>query len=270
MLIRFLDSLRLNAKERAIVLKLLTLGPQPASAVARHVEFPRNTVRSILDSLVRRGLLIRTRRSNTQYYALETPENIDRMLCYRAAQQAREFQAQRRCLADAKNELLSWSRSTSRPKVTFYEGWSGVVRVYEDTLTSKDKQLHAWASYDANAQALPEYFASYYLRRAKKGIHITSIHPDTPLAREHLSRATKELRTAALVPKRVFDIRPEVQVYDNKVNIVSWSEKLGIIIESQEIADALKTIFSLSFRAAQSFGTFSRPRKGQKSNHKRT
>ena len=89
---------------------------------------------------------------------------------------------------------------------------------------------------------------------------MTSIHPDGPIAREHLQWATEELRTSALVPKTIFDIRPEIQMYDNKVNIVSWKEKLGIIIESQEIADAMKAIFELSFRAAKEFGKSSKPK----------
>ena len=261
MLIKLFESFKLTQKEQMIVFKLLSLGSQPASVIAKFVEIPRNTVRSILDDLVRRGLLVRTRRINTQYYTVETPEGIDRMLQSKQEKLQREIESQRNLLAQSKDELHQWSMAASRPKVTFYEGWSGVEKVYEDTLTSKEGKLRAWASYEANDEALPEYFKTYYLRRAKKGIHMTSIHPDGPIAREHLPCATEELRTSALVPKRIFDIRPEIQMYDNKVNIVSWKEKLGIIIESQEIADAMKAIFGLCFEAARRYGKFTKPKK---------
>lgn len=261
MLEQFLSSLQLTEKERFVFRTVLALGAQPASVVARHLEIPRNTVRSILDGLVRRGLLVRSRRASTQYYAVDTFENLQRLLEHREEQVLHDLTLQRRALSASKEELLSWTHASSRPKVTFYEGWSGVEKVYEDTLTAREGELKAWASYEANNEALPEYFKTYYVRRAKKGIHMTSIHPDGPIAEQHLKEPDRELRTSALVPTTVFNIGPEIQMYDNKVNIVSWKEKLGIIIESHEIADAMKAIFDLSFEAAQRYGKVTRPKK---------
>ena len=48
-----------------------------------------------------------------------------------------------------------------------------------------------------------------------------------------------------------FAFYPEINVYDNKVMIASWREKLGIIIESAEIADAMKKIFELAWAEAK-------------------
>lgn len=83
---------------------------------------------------------------------------------------------------------------------------------------------------------------------------MTSIHPDTESARDITSRNVEENRDSQLVPPDKFYWTPEIQVYDNKVNIASWKEKLGIIIESQEIADAMKQIFDLSYEAAERYG----------------
>lgn len=48
------------------------------------------------------------------------------------------------------------------------------------------------------------------------------------------------MRETALVPADKFKFSPEINIYDNKVMIASWREKLGIIIESHEIADAIE------------------------------
>ena len=56
---------------------------------------------------------------------------------------------------------------------------------------------------------------------------------------------------SALVPKDSFDFSPEINIYDNKVMIASWKEKLGIIIESHEIADAMKKVFELAWAEAK-------------------
>ncbi|MEQ1849362.1 MAG: helix-turn-helix domain-containing protein [Candidatus Peribacteraceae bacterium] len=252
MLLQFLQSCKITDKEQKVFLKVLSLGSQPASSIARQLELPRNTVRSILDSLVERGFLVRTRRASTQYYAVETLENIERMLEHRAEKASEELRFQQEALKASRSELLSWTRSGSRPTITFYEGLSGLEKVYEDTLTAT--QLRSWASYDALFEILPDYFNTYFKRRAKKGIHMTSIHPDTPKARIGQSKDRAELRTSALVPADRFHFTPEIQVYDNKINITSWKEKLGIIIESKEIAEALKAIFDLSFEAAVGYG----------------
>jgi hypothetical protein len=91
----------------------------------------------------------------------------------------------------------------------------------------------------------------YYKRRAKKGIPIRAIFPESPDARERASFDTEEIRQSAIVPSEKFGFHPEINIYDNKVMIASWREKLGIIIESAEIADAMKKIYELSWAEAK-------------------
>ena len=59
------------------------------------------------------------------------------------------------------------------------------------------------------------------------------------------------MRETALVPTDMCDFIPEINIYDNKVMIASWREKLGIIIESAEIADAMKKIYELAWAEAK-------------------
>ena len=61
----------------------------------------------------------------------------------------------------------------------------------------------------------------------------------------------EEKREIAFVPKDKYYFSPEINIYDNKVMIASWREKLGIIIESAEIADAMKKIYELSWAEAK-------------------
>lgn len=74
--------------------------------------------------------------------------------------------------------------------------------------------------------------------------------PNTPLAQTRLRNDKKEKRELAIVDKKEYPIPTEIDVYNNKVMIASWREKLGVIIESQEIADTLKTIFKLAYKEA--------------------
>lgn len=258
MLRTFLKSFQLTEKEINVFLKCLELGAQPASHIARVCELPRNTVRSLLDNLVRKGLMVKSTRANTQYYSTEKKESIMRMLKVKKLRTDEEVNTQLQLLEEYGEELSARHWAVSRPRITFYEGLAGLEKVYEDTLTSSEG-LRSWASYDALMGVLPQYFTNYFKRRAKKGIVMKSIHPDTAAGREGQARNKDELRQSALVPADRFNWAPEIQVYDNKINITSWKEKLGIIIESQEIADAMKVIFELSYEAAQKYGKATPP-----------
>lgn len=255
-LTNILKSFQLTEKEIKVFMKVLELGVQPASSIARYCEMPRNTVRSILDNLVKKGLMIKTNRANTQYYITEQKDNLIKALKYKKMRQEEETANQIDLLEKYGNELSSRHWAQSRPRITFYEGIAGLEKVYEDTLTAKNG-LKSWASYDNLMKSIPHYFDTYFNRRAQKKIPMRSIHPDTELAREGQKRDKEELRESALIPADKFAWTPEIQVYNNKINIASWKDKLGIIIESQEIADALRTIFDLSYEAAKQYGKIS-------------
>ncbi|MBI3619304.1 hypothetical protein HY213_04720 [Candidatus Peregrinibacteria bacterium] len=253
MITNILRSFQLNEKEIAIFTKVLETGAQTASRIARLCEMPRNTVRSILDGLVKKGLMVKTTRANTQYYATEKKESLIRLLKHRRVRMEDEIDMQIDLLEKYGEELSTRHWATTRPRITFYEGTAGLEKVYEDTLTARSG-LKSWAAYDALMAADATYFNKYFKRRAAKNIAMRSIHPDTPAAREGQARDREELRESALVPADKFNWVPEIQVYNNKVNIASWKEKLGIIIESKEIADAITAIFDLSFEAAKRYG----------------
>ncbi len=253
MLLDLLKSFQLTNKEMKIFMKVLELGSQPASQISRICEMPRNTVRSILDGLVKKGLMVKTRRANTQYYATEKKENLLRALKFKKVRLQDEIDNQISLLESYGDELSARHWAKSRPRITFYEGITGLEKVYEDTLTAKTG-LKSWASTDEMLDAMPVYFQTYFKRRAEKDIPMRSIHPDTQSARAMVSRNAVELRESVLVPAEKFHWTPEVQVYNNKVNIASWKEKLGIIIESEEIADAVRTFFDMSFEAAKTYG----------------
>jgi hypothetical protein len=75
--------------------------------------------------------------------------------------------------------------------------------------------------------------------------------PKTPIAEERMLFNKEEKREVTFVPADKYYFSPEIDIYDNKVMIASWREKLGIIIESHEIADAMKKIFELAWIGAR-------------------
>lgn len=245
-----LHDMGLNGKEIKVYLITLELGTQPASTIARRIKIPRNTTRFILDKLVDRGLIKKSTRANTQLYTPEEPKNLINLLERERVNTNSIIDEKIGQLKQVMVELETRYRPEStKPKVTFYEGDEGLVKVYEDTLKSSE-DIRSFASFDAMHGALPEYFKNYYKRRMENKILIRSIHPDTQLAREKTKHDKKEGRDSRLIPEKKYNFTPEIQIYDKKIIITSWKEKLGILIESEEIYQAMGVAFELAWKEA--------------------
>lgn len=236
-------SLGLTLREVDVYLALLNIGQGTVTEITRKAGINRTTGYDILDALVSKGFVSISGKEPKQVYAAESPEKI---LAYLENEQ----ELTRKKLESAKQlvpQLKTLHNVKSRPKVRYYEGIEGLREVYEDTLTSKE-DLRSLAQVDEAENALEGYFPKYYQRRAAKNIFIRAIFPDSPGARNLKTKDVVEKRKSVIVKESNFELKPEINVYDNKVMIASWQEKLGIIIESQEIADAMKMLFELAWK----------------------
>jgi len=53
------------------------------------------------------------------------------------------------------------------------------------------------------------------------------------------------MRETRFLPESEMTFSPEVNIYNNKMLIVSWEEKMAIIIESKELVELQKLTFNL-------------------------
>jgi HTH-type transcriptional regulator, sugar sensing transcriptional regulator len=245
-----LQNIGLNQKEIKVYLIALEIGTQPASVIGRKVALPRNTTRFLLDKLVDKGLIKKSTKANTQLYTPEEPKNLINLLERQRVDSNASIDEKIKQLNEFMAELETrYHPESTKPKVTFYEGDDGLIKVYEDTLTSSET-IRSFASFDVMHGVLPDYFKTYYKRRAENKIMIRSIHPDTSLAIEKTKNDKKEWRDSRLISKDKYNFNPEIQFYDNKVIITSWKERLGILIESREIYQAMTVAFELAWNEA--------------------
>lgn len=249
-MIEQLQKLGLTSKEATLYLATLELGEaSPVSTIAKRAKLNRTTSYDILESLVKRGLVISSDHKNFRTYRAHSPEKLIAYL--------KEESGRYQRLAEEAEQIIPLLKTydhalSGRPRVYFYEGEEGLIRVYEETLNSSEEIL-AYASDQANQEAIPWYFPKYYKRRSAKGISIRALFPDTPKDRERHLLDKEELRQSRLVPKTKLDFTPEINFFDDKIMIADWKEKLGIIIESKEIVKVFKQSFELAWEAAEKY-----------------
>ena len=241
-----LEYIGFSEKEILVYLALLSLGKGTVTQISRKAGINRPTGYHILDSLELKELVKVSGKEPKQEYVAESPDQIEKFLLKKIENDQSYIKEARKIIP----ELKSMHNVVDRPKVLFYEGKEGLEKVYEDTLTSHES-IRAYASVGDMHAGLPGYFPEYYKRRAKKGIAIRAIIPNTEAGLERKTFDKEEMRETALVPKDSFYFSPEINIYDDKVMIASWKEKLGIIIESAEIADAMKKIYELAWTEAK-------------------
>lgn len=245
-MISLLQKLGLKQKEAAVYLSCLELGvASPVSTIAKRANLNRTTAYDILDQLVHKGVIVSFVRRGNRYYEPLPPAHLISYL----KEQSEKFNRLAKEAEKSLPELSAHFHPSGRPRVYFYEGEEGLIRVYEETLNSTEEIL-AYASDQANQEAIPWYFPEYYKRRAAKKIPIRAIFPDTPRDRKRHLLDKEELRQSRLVPQNKLNFTPEINFFDNKIMIADWKEKLGIIIESEEIVKVFKQTFELAWEAA--------------------
>jgi len=241
-----LELIGLSSNEVSAYIALLQLGKGTISEISRKASLNRTTGYDVLNRLVIKKLASLSGKEPKQEYVAESPDQIENLISVELKKRQQELDSAKKIIP----ELKSMHNVAGRPQIMFYEGINGLRQVYEDTLTSSES-IRAYASVDDVHKALPGYFPLYYKRRAEKKIAIRGIFTESPEARELATHDQEELRESVFVPAEKYGFHPEINIYDNKIMIASWREKLGIIIESGEIAEAMKKIYELAWLQAK-------------------
>ena len=241
-LLHVLQAVGLDDKESKLYLAGLQIGSAPASEYAKAAELNRITTYNALESLVHKGLFTLVKKMRGKWYAPVAPEYL-----------SLEVQKNAQALDRVLPELRSLPGVQFRqPRVRFFEGWEGVKKVYEDTLTAHGELLN-FANSTVVRKFWPEYDEDYVNERVKRGIHLRGIAPDDATGKRVHGEDKSKLREIRLVPSKEFDFKNEIKIYDHKVAIISFGkdrEMFGVIIESKEVAETQRQIFEMAWRYA--------------------
>ena len=252
MIIEALQKIGFSEKEAKIYTHLIRLGPQPASVISEKAGINRTTAYDIIETLTKKGLISSIKKEGITYFKALDPKELLNYLEREKVEHTKKLEKQQAEIEDMLPALISLENPEStKPKVTFYEGEKGMRQAYEDTLTSKETIL-AYAYVEDMHKGLPNFFPEYYQRRGvEKKIHIKCIAPDNKTSKERHKKDKEENREMLLIPKEKYNFSPEINIYEDKVLIASWREKMAIIIKSKEIADFHKKMYQLCWKQAK-------------------
>jgi len=235
MLINDLKLFGLEEKEASIYLALLELGSANIQQISKKSKVKRTTVYDIIESLKAKGMVSATRKSNKILFVAAEPAKLEE-----------ELECKKTTLKKIMPELLSIANVIgAKPKIKFYEGEEGIKEVYRDTLKYPQSELLAWVAEAAVTAFDEEFLNDYYLpKRVKNKIWVRAIAPDKKYMQKYKGLDQKSLRTTKLIDAEQFPLNVEINLYGkNKIAIMSFTEKMSLIIESREIFTTLTSIF---------------------------
>jgi len=242
MIISDLGKLGLSDKEAKVYLAALELGEGNIGQIAQKSGVKRTTAYDIISSLKEKRLVTEIVKNKKTLFFAEDPRKLESQL-----------DEKKETLKKILPELLSITNLLDKkPTIKFYEGDEGIKEVYKDTLNFPDQELQAWVTAEAMTGFDVEWLEKYYVsKRLEKKIWVRVIAPDTEVIKQsYKSIDEKSLRKTKLASVAEFPFEVEINLYGkNRIAVMSFAEKMGIIIESPKLFRTLKSIFELNWKS---------------------
>ncbi len=241
-----LEKLGFSSKQGVVYVALLALGRGTAAEIGAKTGINRTTVYDIAVELERLGLITTVAHTKKKTYRAELPEKLP-IILEKQAERLHDMARQSESVVSMLQTVVA--KTPTRPKIKIYEGEQGIKSLYDASLLCKTS-IRSFLNAEKLEEFDPEYIHGYFERRAKKNISIQGILSDSPESRSYQSRSKELLRDIRLVPVEKMNIVPEVYIYDDVVAVFSIKERLGVSIESKDIAEAFRKLYDLAWERA--------------------
>jgi predicted transcriptional regulator len=230
-----------DQKESQIYLAILELGETGVLNISQKSKVKRTTVYHILENLKKRGLVGTTTVKKKKLYFAQSPKRLEN-----------ELDEKRGALEKLMPELLSLSNLIEKkPKIQYFDGIGGIKTILEDELSSRTTKMMGWCTENYHNTIGEEYFETYFTpKRIKQKIYFHMIAPKSDHYRKLQDKSTELFWTIKMMRTEDVIFETDIIVYGrSKISIISYNEKIGLIIDSQGIHNTLKTIFESQWQS---------------------
>lgn len=242
MLSNILQNIGLTQKEANVYLAALELGTNVVAEIAAKAKINRVTTYDIAEKLLKKGLLSTHVKNGIRYFTATDPDVL-----------MQEHKRRMHDLQKALPELRRLHGKVQHPRIQYFEGIEGIKAIYADTLTAQTEILN-YANSEEIRIHWPSYDQEYVAQRVKRKIYLKGVAPDDEYGRKVHADNKNNFREIRLVPKEEIAITNEINIYDDKIAIVSFRDNLiGMIIESEDMANTQRALFKMIWTYAEKF-----------------
>lgn len=240
-LIKLLQQIGLSEKESKAYLIALKIGTNPASTIAKYTEYNRSAMYSILENLIKKGLIIKFEKNNIRYFTAVEP----RYLLNYIEDKKRTLTHYKSAIDQKIPELEALKNPYQLiPNVKSFIGKEGIKKIMEESINQSKLWVLASPSRQTHMFFI-NYIPLYLNKYPSINLIITN---DKTYNKYHITSAA-EIDT--LPP-----LKPIQCIGQNKVFIISTSENYGVEIENSDIVNHFETQFEHAWKNKKPPSTF--------------
>lgn len=249
-----LQEIGLQEKEAKVYIAMLELGRATAQDIAKKAEVNRATTYFVMENLMKKGLASAIDEGPRQYFLPEDPSQLEAIF----EKQRIEFEARRERVAGLVSELSERNAlKTKKPVVKYYFGKEGILRMANSSF--KVGKGHEGFSIFSRA------VLDKYISREDRD-HARKVRVNNHVQMKVICNPSDELIAPAendrfiVVPPEKYDLPGDITVYKNIIQLISYEDTIGIVIENDSLSKTLKALFDMAFRQMeQEVGEYKTP-----------
>ncbi len=237
-----LKKLGLSEKEIRVYLALLELGEASVQKISQKSKVNRATTYVILEGLAKKSLVSEIEKEGKTLYSAQDPEFLFNLFKF----QEREIKEKEAEFKKVLPELKAiFNLAPQKPKVRFFEGKEGLLAIQEDILKEKDTEINEFYSADDISRIFSaEEVKGFVKRRSAQKLKAKAFYTRSagPISKENLPTQSE----MKFMPQEQYPLHVDIIIYGDKIGLISLKEPLmGVIIENEGLASALRSIFKM-------------------------
>lgn len=228
--------LGLTPQESTAYKTALWLGTFAASSLGNILKIPRSTARYTCEALVRKWLMIETKKANTKLFIAENPTKLYSLLY----NEEEELKKKKEHLALTIKELQQqYDPDAKIPKITFYEGIDGIERMFDEMLM-KDGTLLSFGAGDYYMEKYPDLVKNFRKKSQKQNQKVLIFRGN-----KYKDLHKNDNRSTHRYFSTIDEFKIDIQIKEDKLSIVSLENSfpIGILIKHQSIVNGFAQIF---------------------------
>jgi sugar-specific transcriptional regulator TrmB len=242
-----LQRIGLTPSQAKAYLELVKTGSLTPPQLAKRTGESRTACYMSLAKLTEIGLADEIEEAKKQTYTPASPSVLNEIL----AQKRKELADIESKYRDQLPNMLSYYYTyRGKPGVRFYEGKKGLQEIYKDHLRTRE-YVHVLRT-PADIE-FGDVLFNYLDKRVALGVGSDMLSPEEESAVHYAKHNDQRLkRTTSWFPQQYYTAPVEISIYGKKVSMISFGEEaVGIIIESPQIADAMRQLYAMAKVGAQ-------------------
>jgi sugar-specific transcriptional regulator TrmB len=238
-----LSAAGLTKTEAKCYLALLEKQEWKPAELARYVQESRTNCYKLLDKLVEYGLAERFDKAKKLHYRAANPTQL--LVRSRELRAAREA-AEKELEVETQNLTQEFYKINEQPGVQYFQGETEIKQIFEAIADSKEEVVFINTKAGIDFYGFPTMHNLRMLAPHKK-VKRRALTPDIAEApKDYKDKDPLVLLRRTWLKESDYTNPVEWGAFGNKLYLISYGkEALGLLIESQQIADSFKELFKL-------------------------